>query len=203
MILMQRLVKVDGKVRTDSTFPAGFMDVVTIEKSNDHFRLMYDAKGRYVAHRITPEETKYKLCRVRRLQVGARGIPFIVTHDGRTIRYPDPNVKANDSVLLDLESGKVIDYIKFETGNLCMVTGGHNIGRIGEIIDRERHAGSFDIIHIKDSAGQTFATRLNNVFVIGKGNKPFVSLPKNKGIRLSEIEERERIIRVNAESRGH
>ena len=25
MICMQRLVKVDGKVRTDSTFPAGFM----------------------------------------------------------------------------------------------------------------------------------------------------------------------------------
>jgi small subunit ribosomal protein S4e len=24
-ILMQRLVKVDGKVRTDSTYPAGFM----------------------------------------------------------------------------------------------------------------------------------------------------------------------------------
>jgi hypothetical protein len=25
MIMMQRLVKVDGKARTDSTFPAGFM----------------------------------------------------------------------------------------------------------------------------------------------------------------------------------
>ena len=27
MICMQRLVKVDGKIRTDSTFPAGFMGV--------------------------------------------------------------------------------------------------------------------------------------------------------------------------------
>jgi small subunit ribosomal protein S4e len=25
--MMQRLVKVDGKVRTDTTYPAGFMDV--------------------------------------------------------------------------------------------------------------------------------------------------------------------------------
>ena len=25
-------------------------------------------------------------------------VPYIVTHDGRTIRYPDPLVKVNDSV---------------------------------------------------------------------------------------------------------
>lgn len=38
MILMQRLVKVDGKYRTDTTYPAGFMDVITLEKTDDHFR---------------------------------------------------------------------------------------------------------------------------------------------------------------------
>ncbi|KAF9949522.1 40S ribosomal protein S4, partial [Mortierella alpina] len=38
-ILMQRLVKVDGKVRTDSTFPAGFMDAISIEKTGENFRL--------------------------------------------------------------------------------------------------------------------------------------------------------------------
>ncbi|KIY91886.1 40S ribosomal protein S4-C [Monoraphidium neglectum] len=38
-ILMQRLVKVDGKVRTDTTYPAGFMDVIDIDKTDEHFRL--------------------------------------------------------------------------------------------------------------------------------------------------------------------
>ena len=52
-ILMQRHVKVDGKVRTDSTYPAGYMDVVDIAKTDEHFRLVYDAKGRFVTHRIT------------------------------------------------------------------------------------------------------------------------------------------------------
>ena len=51
-ILMQRHVKVDGKVRTDATYPAGFMDVVQIEKTDEHFRLIYDTKGRFVCHRI-------------------------------------------------------------------------------------------------------------------------------------------------------
>lgn len=55
---MQRLIKVDGKVRTDANFPAGFMDVVTIEKTGEHFRLIYDVKGRFTIHRISAEEAK-------------------------------------------------------------------------------------------------------------------------------------------------
>lgn len=34
-ILMQRLVEVDGKVRTDKTYPVGFMDVVDIPKTGE------------------------------------------------------------------------------------------------------------------------------------------------------------------------
>ena len=83
-ILMQRLVKVDGKVRTDSTFPAGLMDVITIDKTGENFRLIFDTKGRYTVHRITGEEAAYKLGKVKRVQLGAGGIPYCVTHDART-----------------------------------------------------------------------------------------------------------------------
>merc|ERR1712203_768895 len=106
-IMKQRLIKIDGKTRTDPKFPTGFMDVVQIDKTGENFRI-----------------------------------------------------------------------ITFEVGNLCMVTGGANAGRVGTMISREKHPGSFDIVHIKDSQGHVFATRLNYVFVIGKGNKPFISLPK-------------------------
>ena len=90
---MQRFVKVDGKVRTDATYPAGFMDVIEIEKTNENFRLVYDAKGRFVPHRVSKEEAAYKLCKVKRQQLGKSGVPYITTHDGRTIRYPDPDIK--------------------------------------------------------------------------------------------------------------
>ncbi|KAF9986346.1 40S ribosomal protein S4 [Modicella reniformis] len=168
-ILMQRLVQVDGKVRTDTTFPAGFMDVITIEKTGENFRLVYDTKGRFTIHRITADEAKYKLCKVKKVQLGSKGIPFIVTHDGRTLRYPDPLIKVNDTIKLDLETGKFNEFIKFE-----------------------RHIGGFDIVHIKDVLDRQFATRLTNVFVIGEGNKPWVSLPKNKGVKLTIAEERDR-----------
>lgn len=81
---MQRLIKVDGKVRTDPTYPAGFMDVISIEKTGEHFRLVYDTKGRFTVHRITAEEAKYKLGKVKRVQLGKSGIPYLVTHDART-----------------------------------------------------------------------------------------------------------------------
>ncbi|CAG2119706.1 unnamed protein product, partial [Medioppia subpectinata] len=168
------------------------LDVVTIEKTGDFFRLLYDIKGRFSLHKITGEEAKYKLCRVKKVSVGPKGIPFIVTHDGRTIRYPDPLIKVHDSIRLDIATGKILDFIKFETGNLCMVTGGHNLGRVGIITSRERHPGSFDIVHVKDSQGHTFATRLAYIFVIGKGTKPFISLPKGRGVRLTVAEERDK-----------
>lgn len=40
-----------------------------------------------------------------------------------------------------------------------MITGGRNLGRVGTVVTRERHPGSFDIVHIKDAQGHTFATR--------------------------------------------
>jgi len=190
-IVKQRLIKIDNKVRTDETYPAGFMDVISIEKSGEHYRLLYDVKGRFTIHRIQPEEATYKLLKVRKAALGARGVPHVVTHDGRTIRYPDPAIRVNDTVRFDLEQNKIVDFVKFDTGNLVMITGGRNMGRIGTIIHREKHTGGFDIVHVKDSLDRSFATRVTNIFIIGDGNKPWISLPKGKGIKLTISEERD------------
>ncbi|OAY71129.1 40S ribosomal protein S4-3 [Ananas comosus] len=179
-ILMQRHVMVDAKVRTDKTYPAGFM-------------------GRFRLHSIKDEEAKFKLCKVRSVQFGQKGIPYLNTYDGRTIRYPDPLIKANDTIKLDLETNKIVDFIKFDVGNVVMVTGGRNTGRVGVIKNREKHKGSFETIHIQDATGHEFATRLGNVYTIGKGTKPWVTLPKGKGIKLSIIEEaRKRLAAASA-----
>merc|ERR1739845_229493 len=124
-IMMARNIAVDGKIRTDAKYPAGFMDVVSIEKTNENFRLIYDTKGRFQIHPVSNEEASYKLCRVKSV----------------------------------------------------------HLGRIGVVTSRDRHPGSFDIINVKDAAGHSFSTRSANIFIIGKGNKSMVSLPKDKGIR--------------------
>lgn len=169
-------------------------DVVNIEKSGDVFRLLYDTKGRFVLHPISATESTFKLCRVERDGMSAKNIPYLGTHDGRTIRYPDPLIKRMDTVKVDLATGKIIDFIKFEIGNTVMVTKGGNTGRIGTFVQRDAHPGSFDIVHIKDAEGNKFATRLSNIFVIGKGGDAAaaaVSLPRGKGVKRTIFEERD------------
>jgi len=197
-IVMQRLIKVDGKIKMDKCYPVGFQDVVEIEKTDEHFRLIYDPKGRFVVHRITAEEAAYKLCRVKEIKRSAKNVPVAITHDGRTIRYPDPLVKRDDTVMVDIETGKIKDFVKFETGNMIMVCGGRNRGRVGILVHQEKHKGSHTICHVKDSAGNQFATRSTNIFTIGKGNKPLISLPKGKGIKLTILQEQAKAYKTAA-----
>jgi len=189
------LIKVDNKIRRDPTYPLGVMDVVSIEKTGEFFRILYDVKGRYQAHKIDEKEAKFKLCKIKRKSMGANKIPYIVTHDGRTIRFPHPDIKKNDTVKLNLETGEIDSLVKFENGASIMVTGGNNIGRVGILQHVERHPGSFDIVHIRDATGSTFATRIGNIFIIGEGKKPIISLLPRKGIKLSNIEERDHRLR--------
>ncbi|KAG7346222.1 30S ribosomal protein S4 [Nitzschia inconspicua] len=190
-ICMERCVKVDGKVRTDQNYPAGFMDVIELEKSNDRMRLLYDTKGRYVLHRLDREEAQYKLCKITKVYMSQNKVPVAVTHDGRTLRFPDPDLKVNDSVKVSIATGKASDILKFDLGAMVMITKGHNCGRVGTLMHIEKHDGSFSIITVKDSKGNTFATRLSNVFVIGNGQQPQISLPKGRGIKKTILQERE------------
>lgn len=78
------------------------MDVVSIERTGEHFRILYDIKGRYQAHKIDAKEASFKLCKVQKKAMGANKIPYIVTHDGRTVRYPHPDIKKNDSIKVSI-----------------------------------------------------------------------------------------------------
>lgn len=205
IIVMRRQVQIDGKVRTDLNYPAGFMDVITIPKTDEQFRLLYDTKGRFVLHRIAKEEAAFKLLRVQKVARGSKAtigrnpfhngqagaIPYLTTHDGRTVRFADPAVHVNDTIKFDIATGKQVGHLKFDIGQLAMITRGHNIGRVGTVVSVERHPGSFDIVHLKDKRNHVYATRMTNVFIIGEAAKPWVSLPKGKGIKLSVLEERD------------
>jgi len=193
MITKQRLVHVDGRVRLDPKTPVGFMDVITMPKSGDKFRVLYDVKGRFVLQKITEEGAGFKLCKITKTFTGSNNVPYVTTHDGRTIPYVDPLVKAGDTIKFDFESGKATDFIKFKEGVLAMVTGGANTGRVGKILDVERHPGAFDIVHIKDSNDNTFSTRIGNIFIIGRDEASIV-IPKAQGVRIPL--EQDRKIRI-------
>merc|ERR1711937_717646 len=148
--------------------------------------------GRFRLHRISDSEKAYKLCRVQAVYITPKKIPVLTTRDGRTIRYPPPAVKVHDVVKVDLESGKIVDSIKFDVGMTCIITKGRNTGRVGTIVSVEKHPGSFDIVAVRDASNHQFATRLSNIFIVGKDDDLQVSLPKGKGVKLSILEERKK-----------
>jgi len=85
-------------------------------------RLLYDVKGCFHLHSIKDEEAKYKLCKVLSMQFGDKGIPYLNAYDGRTI--------------------------KFDFGNVVMVTRGCDRGRFRIIKHREKNKDRFEIIHV-------------------------------------------------------
>jgi len=182
-------VKIDGRVRRDVKYPVGLMDVLTIDKTGDRFRMMYDLKGRFTLVRIKDKESQFKLAKVKQRNLGPNKIPYIVTHDSRTIRFPPPDANVEDTVKINCATGQVEGVVKLEVGNNVLVTGGANRGRVGVITNRTRLQGMFDMIAVKDSNGSSFNTRIDNCFLIGKGETSLVTLPKGKGIKKTILEE--------------
>lgn len=182
--------KIDNKIRRDRKFPVGVMDVITVVKTGESYRLLYDVKGRFTLIKLKESEAKYKLLKVKKRAVGPNQIPYIVTHDSRTIRFPHPEIREGYTLKYNVEKGEIESWVTNEPGRLCYVTGGNNIGRVGQIMHVERHLGSFDIVHIKDANGKTFATRKGNIFIIGE-KKPLISLPEGDGVYLNALEERD------------
>ena len=193
-------ISINGKVRTDPKFPVGIMDIVTINKTGTNYRVNFDVKGRWRLVKITKEEAKYKLCKVTRRSMGPKRIPFITTADGRTTRYPNPNIKEHDSIKLNIATGEIVSYYKYKIGAPVLIVGGNNIGRVGNIEKIEKHPGSYEIVYIKDTTGKEFSTRLTNIFITGD-EKHEINVEKYNTL-LSIIEERNLKSGIRKEEKG-
>ena len=167
------------------------MDVLNVVKTAESFRLLYDEKGRFTLVKINDKEANFKLCKIVKKAVGPNKIPYVVTHDARTIRFPHPDINEGDTIKYDLEKNQILSWVSNEPGHLAYVTGGNNIGRVGTIMHVERHLGSFDIVHLRDGNGKTFATRSGNIFIIGN-KKSEITLPANEGLYYGILEEKSR-----------
>ena len=150
---------------------------------------MFDVKGRFILVKIKESEARSKLMKVKTKAVGPNKIPYIVTNDGRTIRFPHPEINEGDTIKFDLENSKILEWFTNEPGHLAFITAGNNVGRVAQVQHVEKHLGSFDIVHLKDSNGKSFATRKGNVFIIGN-KKSSISLPEGNGLYLNILEEK-------------
>lgn len=196
MIMGKRIIKVDGKIRTDRKFPIGLMDVVHITASNETFRMVSDSKGRLKPVRIEPAEANYKPLRVEKIRGGVGSTTrTALTHDGRNVSNVEKDVCHMDTLIYDLNDKEVKKVIKFRKGCCVMASSGHNRGRVGILTQIKKHPGAVDLVDVQDASGNVFSTKLDYVFAIGDDMDSIsVTLPKGDGLKITNIEDREQRI---------
>jgi len=194
-IINRRHILVNGVVITDRKFPLGLMDIVSIPKTGENFRMILDNKGRYYARPIDEKEAEWTVIRIVKKYKAKYGRANAIAHNGWTLAYPHPSIKVNDSVkvlLGDKQDPEKQEVIKFKVGAEALCIGGRNKGRIGIISHRTKIPAQQDLVRVTDKKGSVFSTQLRNIFVIGDGkSKALVGYDgKNNGLRKTIMEER-------------
>jgi small subunit ribosomal protein S4e len=183
-VIRGRKVRVDGKTRIETKYPAGLMDVIEIPEAKVAVRVLpIQRKGLSVLN-IPPEEASFKLCRIEDKRTVPGGDFQLSLHDGRNIlvKVSDPrrpegeSYHTFDTIQINLPDQKIIKRIKFVEGSQVLVTSGSNLGRTGRI--KKIEAGSAarpTIVTVEDSQSEVFRTVADYVFVVGE-EKPIISL---------------------------
>lgn len=173
-IIGRRDVKVDGRPVTNPSFAVGLMDVISIDKTGEHFRMMMDSHGRLTAVKIEADEAKWKLCRVEDARTLRGGVQQYNLHDGRNIQSTKTAYKPGDTLRIELPKQKVLANYPFKEGATALIISGTHTGQLAQVESHVVVRSSFpDIVKFKEG----ISTIRPNVFVVGTGRSE-VSLPE-------------------------
>jgi len=177
IILSQGKVIVNGKVYKKDDIPVGLMDVIALPESNKYYRIMPSHKGLYVAP-ISKEESTVSLLRVENKSTVRDGVQ-IALHDGSVmlVKVADPKKPTEvtyetfDILKVTYPEKQVTETLKTKEGNLAIITGGKNIGKMGKIVEIEKTEAKKRrqaLVVIEDSQGTRYQTIMEFVFSIGE-----------------------------------
>ncbi|TKJ23765.1 MAG: 30S ribosomal protein S4e [Promethearchaeota archaeon Loki_b31] len=176
--------KVDGRVVKDTTYPVGLMDVLSIEKTNTHYRVLPDSHHGLILHEIPEAESTFKLCRITQKTTLKGGNIQLNLHDGRNIfisikdpKNPKEDVYRRMDVLkITIPDQQIIKNLKFKEGHLAIIMSGKNIGQVGKIITiLKRFGPKASTVSIQHDDSHT-ETLYEYTFIIGEDQSE-ISMP--------------------------
>lgn len=173
-IIGERKIQIDGRIVTDYKLPVGFMDVLSLPKSNENFRALLDSKGKIRPIRISKDRAHWKLVKIRNITTIKGSKTQLNFHDGRNILVEKGKYKTGDVLKIDIPSQKILDYYPLAKGNVAMIIGGKHSGQIGTIENYKKVRGPKPNI-VEFSEG--FSTINDHVFVVGT-KKPEITVPE-------------------------
>jgi small subunit ribosomal protein S4e len=133
--------KVDGRVVKDPNFPVGLMDVFSIDKIDEHYRVLPASHHGLNLNKITKDQANFKLCRINGKTTIKGGNIQLNLHDGRNIllNVKDPKnpkedtYKRMDVLKISLPDQEILKKFEFKEDNLAIIMSGKNIGQVGKI----------------------------------------------------------------------
>ena len=179
--------KVDGKVVKDKTYPLGLMDVLSIVKTNTHYRLLPDSHHGLILHEIPEAESTFKLCRITQKTTLKGGNIQLNLHDGRNIfiSVKDPEnpkediYKRMDVLKITIPEQEILKVLKFKEGNLAIIMSGKNIGQLGKVLTiLKRFGPKASTVSIQHNSEHT-ETLYDYTFIIGEDQSE-INLPKSE-----------------------
>jgi len=125
-------VKVDGIARRDVKFPVGLMDVIDL--TGQSYRLVPRDSKLLVHVEIQNSENMVKFAKVTSKITTNGGKLQYGFHDGKTM-LSDQQLSVGDTCLIDFQNHTIKNIVRFEKGNLGLITSGDNAGSFGKIED--------------------------------------------------------------------
>ncbi len=108
-------------------------------------------KSRYVFSKVYKIEEAFKFCRFTREERAPNKIVYIVTRDGKTIRFIDQDIYDDGKIMYKLDTKEIIETIIMAAKSLNIVSDGSNTKRFGTIIYIAKQYGNFDLVTFNDA----------------------------------------------------
>jgi len=167
-ILNTQEVLVDSKRRKDSRFNVGLMDSLSLLKTKEYFRVLFDKKGKIALIPIKENESRIKPCKI----IGKRfvkGKMQINLYDGKNILVEKGDYKIGDSVLVELPVLKIKEVLPIAKGSTVYLVGGRHVGEVGLLKEIK---GNNIVVKTEKTE---FETLKKYGFVVGK-EKPAITI---------------------------
>ncbi|MBN1280720.1 MAG: 30S ribosomal protein S4e [Candidatus Thermoplasmatota archaeon] len=169
-------ILVDGAKRKDYKFPCGLMDVISIPKMRQNYRVLFDRNGKLTLVSIDDIDAGWKLCRIQNKTIVKGKKIQLNLHDGNNILVEKDTYKTGDVLKISFKEKKIEDLYKFDSGTVSMIIGGTHVGEIAGIAEIQVVASSKPNL-AKMKGEKEFSTVTEYVFPIGK-TKPAITLPE-------------------------
>lgn len=168
-ILQEGEVRVDQVVRKEHKYGAGLMDVISIQRTGENFRLVPDPRGLRMQP-IPDAEAKIKLLRIMGKSWPMGGGLQLNLHDGSNLMLPaaeGEKYSVGDVIQVSLPERKIKDHLKIEPGNVAFLEGGKSAGQVGTIEKVTRGLPTQPTMVTLSIGGKEFQTLEEFIFVVG------------------------------------